>query len=482
MSFDKSSGNLTYSYKNDYSITSRLIFVMDVFKEECNAGGWEWKNQDNLCFLMPDKAKEFMEKNNMSNEIIITKNAGYYKYAINVSKIPLAYQGNLAYVGLYLEKENGLTWNDVKEKDSGNNGKNKEKGKDKSLIVKDKIKLGFNDLEESGFSVKFYDKRTILIGNVKNKENLWLDPLSSVTGQTSDGWIEGIDTTYSGARSTSSSFSMAGTYLTVGQGYSNSGSPDYIDTYKVYRTYLDFNTSSIPDNAVVTDVKLSLNVSTDSSSTDFNVSIYEFNWTEPINSTTMESNYDAVGAVYDALWRNTTGLSKIYYNSSSLNNSWINLTGDTKYQLRSDRDVNSNEPTDSEYITVKSAETVGAEPILYVTYTVDATAPVITIISPTNTTYTTTTISFNVSLSESGSWCGVSLDGAANITMTANSSNTGFGYINSTMSQGSHSVVFACNDTAGNMNASSGAKVFTIDSISPNVLIVSPANNSNSSD
>ncbi|MDP3027213.1 MAG: hypothetical protein Q8N63_05875, partial [Nanoarchaeota archaeon] len=366
---------------------------------------------------------------------------------------------------------------DVKEKDNLNNGKKGDKGKDKSLIVKDKIKLGFNDLEASGFAVRFYDKRTILIGNVKNKENLWLDPLSSVTGETSDGYIYGGSTTYSTARSTSNSLSTSSLYPAIGQELSNSGSPDYIDNYYVYRLYLDFNTSSIPDNAVVTDVKLSLNVSVDSSITDFNVSIYDFNWTEPIAIGNQEANYDAVGAVFDALWRNTTGISiGNRYNSSSLNNSWINLTGDTKYQLRSDRDVNSNVPTGSEDLQVYSANSAGNEPILYITYNTDSTAPVITIVSPANTTYTTTTINFNVSLSESGSWCGLSLDNAANITMTANSSNTGFGYTNSTMTQGSHSVVFACNDTYGNMNSSSGAKAFTIDTISPALSIIYPAN------
>ena len=464
MSFDNNSGNLTYSYKNDYSITSRLIFVMDFSKEECNSKGWDWRNKDNLCFLMPDKAKEFMEANNIINDIIITKNPGYYKYAINVTGIPLDYQNNLAYVGLYLEKENGLTWDDVKEK---NKGKNKEKGKEKSLIVKDKIKLNFNDLEESGFTLQFYDKRTILIGNVKNKENLYLDPVAEPTGETSDGYITGEDSVYATALSTSSWFSISASVLTLGQEYNSycDGTEDTCDSFDsvnestcvaqsgcswdgcvgpgdcsertyafacglnpecdwlgcegtatpcedfyddesgcgtqedctwgelfdVYRTYLDFDTSSIPDDAVVTDVKLSLKASSNISYTDFDVQIYKYDWAEPITSDNREANYDASGATYDADWRNTSGMStEIYYDSSSLDNSWINLTGDTKYQLRSSRDVNEDEPYEYEYISFYSANSAGNEPILKVTYTT-VTTPSVTTNAATSVEATTAT-------------------------------------------------------------------------------------------
>jgi len=78
----------------------------------------------------------------------------------------------------------------------------------------------------------------------------------------------------------------------------------------------------------------------------------------------------------------------------------------------------------------------------------DTTGPNLTIISPLNwTNYSTTTISFNVSLSEVGSWCGLSLDNAANITVGLNSSLTGANFTNSTMSQGLHNATFSCNDT-----------------------------------
>ena len=78
----------------------------------------------------------------------------------------------------------------------------------------------------------------------------------------------------------------------------------------------------------------------------------------------------------------------------------------------------------------------------------------ITIISPENITYHLNVTSFNVTLNKNGSWCGYSLDGAENISMTALNS-TSFGEINSTMTEGSHNVLFSCNDTLGNINSSS---------------------------
>ena len=142
---------------------------------------------------------------------------------------------------------------------------------------------------------------------------------------------------------------------------------------RVYRDYLSFDTSSIPDDAIITDVKLSLKtIGWDGSDTDFDVQIYKFNWAEPITSANIEANYDAVGAVYDADWRNTSGMStRVYYDSSSLDNSWVNKTGDTKYQLRSKEDVDNSEPANDEYIGFYSANSAGNKPILKVTYTTE---------------------------------------------------------------------------------------------------------------
>ena len=109
-----------------------------------------------------------------------------------------------------------------------------------------------------------------------------------------------------------------------------------------------------------------------------------------------------------------------------------------------------------------------------VTYIPDVVPPQISVISPLNQTYSTSSIDFNVSLNENASWCGFSLDDDVNVSMTINSSLTGANYLKTGLSVGSHNVVFSCNDTTGNMNSTS--RVFSVDNISPQISIISPLN------
>ncbi|MBU2523129.1 MAG: LamG domain-containing protein, partial [Nanoarchaeota archaeon] len=80
----------------------------------------------------------------------------------------------------------------------------------------------------------------------------------------------------------------------------------------------------------------------------------------------------------------------------------------------------------------------------------DTIPPEITIISPLNQTYNVSTIDFNVALNENGSWCGFSLDDAANVSMDK-FNDTYFNYTKTGLADGSHNITFSCNDTLGNM-------------------------------
>ena len=104
----------------------------------------------------------------------------------------------------------------------------------------------------------------------------------------------------------------------------------------------------------------------------------------------------------------------------------------------------------------------------------DLEPPEITIDSPSNTTYSSSTTYFNITLNEEGSLCYYSLDGASNITMTKQGTVTKFEATNSTMSDGSHTVDFSCNDTWDNWNSTS--VTFLIDTTAPNYTIVTPLN------
>jgi len=108
-----------------------------------------------------------------------------------------------------------------------------------------------------------------------------------------------------------------------------------------------------------------------------------------------------------------------------------------------------------------------------VTSNLDIYPPLVTIISPSNTTYNTTIINFNFSLNETG-YCEYSLNsGFTNYTMTANSSNTGFNATNSSIADGSYLVNSYCNDSSGNKNYTE-TKAFTVDTTPSNITLVSP--------
>ena len=110
----------------------------------------------------------------------------------------------------------------------------------------------------------------------------------------------------------------------------------------------------------------------------------------------------------------------------------------------------------------------------------DTTAPIVTISSPTNTTYSVNSAWVNLTLNEAGSWCGRSLDGTTNVTM----SNTTGNWNNqiTSIDDGAHNVRVFCNDTTGNMNESTSNVVyFTTDTTVPTITFVSPANTTLSS-
>jgi len=82
----------------------------------------------------------------------------------------------------------------------------------------------------------------------------------------------------------------------------------------------------------------------------------------------------------------------------------------------------------------------------------DTIGPLVTIASPTNTTYTVDNYIINITLNEAG-YCEYSVNsGATNNTLTANSSNTGFTGTKTGVSNGAYTLRAYCNDTAGNTN------------------------------
>ncbi len=103
-----------------------------------------------------------------------------------------------------------------------------------------------------------------------------------------------------------------------------------------------------------------------------------------------------------------------------------------------------------------------------ISFSIDSLPPAITVLSPiNNSNYSSASIWFNLTLSETGSWAGYSLDGAANKSLSNDTGN--WNLKNASMTQGQHSVVFFANDSAGNMNVSEPNITFTVDTIKPNM-------------
>jgi len=162
------------------------------------------------------------------------KNPGFVKYAISISNLPNDVQNGLESVVLSYKNHTGF---DVQQLES----------EQESLIVNDLFILSFEDLKNSGFTVNVDKAESkVYVGNLDNKillNSLYLDPTVTlkVGNITEDGYIQEI----SGSKYRDSS----GSYLYNGHtgGY-------------YYRSYIEFNTTIIPDYAIVNYVNLSLQV------------------------------------------------------------------------------------------------------------------------------------------------------------------------------------------------------------------------------
>ena len=87
-------------------------------------------------------------------------------------------------------------------------------------------------------------------------------------------------------------------------------------------------------------------------------------------------------------------------------------------------------------------------------FKIDTTAPIISILSPENKTYTTSSITLNFTINEAATWIRYSLDGQANQTISGNTTLP-------TLADGAHKVRIYMQDTAGN-TAASAIVYFTV--------------------
>jgi len=160
------------------------------------------------------------------------------------------------------------------------------------------------------------------------------------------GFITGQSTTYATARSTSTACSTTAC---------NFGQRKLGSTYYCYRAFAIFDTSSLPDGITLTGAKLWFSVSTDGSTTDFDIEVLACTWTSALCSNT-EANYDAALAGTTILGSLSTSGLGTGWKSVTLgaNLDQISLSGNTYIVVRSKNDYDSTAPTGDEYIALTS--------------------------------------------------------------------------------------------------------------------------------
>jgi len=193
-----------------------------------------------------------------------------------------------------------------------------------------------------------------------------VDPTLTQESGSGDGFVSGNDATYATARSTSTAFNTTAG-VTIGQWTG----------FTIYRAFVSFDTSSIPDSAVISQVNMILTCATDESTTDFDVQIVKQDWSaqDPIAAGNREAAYDncLAGTADSSIWRNTSGLVvNTQYTSGNLSTAWVSKTGSTYYSLRSSLDFAGTEPATNDRVQLGAQEnaTASYRPQLVVVYTV----------------------------------------------------------------------------------------------------------------
>ncbi len=194
-----------------------------------------------------------------------------------------------------------------------------------------------------------------------------IDPTLTVNSLYNDGFIYNSSSRdYTTVwEAPSGTIDSSSEYLTIGQ--KKAGFP--ISSYYVYRSYVLFNTTSLPANAYLDSAILSLYKRDDYSTTDFDLTIQSGQPTYPQNPL-REGDYDKEHYSGDGGSYNTAYFVNGRNNISITELGWINDQGITKLCLRSSRDINGNAPTGNEYINVYSTNApLGAYvPKLIITY------------------------------------------------------------------------------------------------------------------
>ncbi|HWR27660.1 MAG TPA: M28 family peptidase, partial [Candidatus Thermoplasmatota archaeon] len=216
--------------------------------------------------------------------------------------------------------------------------------------------------------VRYHDETYLLSGlRVTDLNSMTfpvvIDPTITINVSSSSDERGNYNSNYQTAWSATTSNLITDPYIVIGQRKAS-------NIYMIHRGFVFIDTSSLPANAVIDDSVLSLYKYSDSSTTDFSITIQNGQPTYP-HDPLQTSDYNKALYSGDGGKLNTASLVN-GYNNISLNSTglgWINRTGWTKLCLRSSRDISGIAPTGNEYVTFYSSTQGSATiPKLIITY------------------------------------------------------------------------------------------------------------------
>jgi hypothetical protein len=189
--------------------------------------------------------------------------------------------------------------------------------------------------------------------------------LGTFYSNASDGVITNENATWSTCRN-----------ATDGLTVSNSSASEYVvadnggisNAYRVWRLFLPFDTSALPDDATITDAVLSVCDASSSQGTDAHALVQ----TSQASGTALSTaDFDAIGTTEGAT--RVTAFTAGAYHDWTLNATgltWISKTGFTLLGLRAVNDIDNVTPTANTYRAWRMSETADttSDPKLVITY------------------------------------------------------------------------------------------------------------------
>lgn len=279
-----------------------------------------------------------------------------HKFAIDVTGVDVGILSNIKYFGFRILDFNGITLNDISNNDAT------------SITIKDRVKVDFTDLVESGYTIQFENKTTLLIedleGNIK-AGTLFLDPNILLEVGETENMDDGI------VDSNSPNDFYNDGVLQIGRGTSSDN----------LTAVMKWNLSMIPDDNTIQSAILRLYTYATGTGNHSNYTV----WGVRNESWFENANQVSQNILYSSAW--TNGRELLAYNDTyvgeHLINTWFdfNVTDYANSEFQADiRNlsfiVNVSQFVGTENGLFRSSEYAGGEkPVLNITYNTTVAAP-----------------------------------------------------------------------------------------------------------